>query len=383
MQVPFLDLKAQYDGIKDEIAEAVDKVFDSRMFCLGPSVVKFEQEIASYCGSKFAVGVSSGSDALVASLMALGIGSGDEVITTPFTFFATAASIVRVGATPVFVDIDEDTYNISAAGIEAKITGRTRAILPVHLYGQVAQMGPISEIAQRHGLAIVEDACQSIGAGQDGVMCGNFGAAGCFSFYPTKNLGAAGDAGLVTTNDEEVAERLRIVRDHGQNPRYFYKMIGGNFRLDGIQAAVLSAKLKHLDRWNQRRRDNAALYDELLSPLPLRCPKTSAGNVCVYHQYTIAVADRDRLKDYLAEKGISSAVFYPKPLHVQGCFADLGYNAGDFPATERACEQVLSLPIYSELRQEQIRYVASTIREFYESSTSAAVAQSTARASQD
>jgi dTDP-4-amino-4,6-dideoxygalactose transaminase len=364
MQVPFLDLKAQYACIRDEIMQAIGDVCESQMFALGPAVEELEDKIASYCGCKYAIGVSSGTDALLISLTALGIKDGDEVITTPFTFFSTAGSVVRVGARPVFVDIDADSYNIDAGGIEEKITDKTRAIIPVHLFGQVAPMKAIMEIARGHGLAVIEDAAQAIGASQNGVKCGNFGDCGCFSFYPSKNLGGFGDGGMVTTNDDELAKRIKILRDHGQSPRYFYKVIGGNFRLDGIQGAVLSVKLKYLDEWNERRRQNAAVYDRLFADSAIRRPKIDPDNVSTYHQYTVAVSNRDGLQKFLAENGISSAVFYPKPLHLQECFRELGYREGDFPVSERLCKEVLSLPVYPELREEQIEYVARTALRF-------------------
>jgi len=365
MQVPLLDLKAQYATYKNEALEAINEVCESQLFCLGPAVSEFEKEIASYCGSKYAIGVSSGSDALLVSLMALDIKAGDEVITTPFTFFATAGAISRLGGRPVFVDVDSNSYNIDPAGIEEKITEKTKAIIPVHLFGQAAQMKPIIQIAKRHKLSVVEDAAQAIGAIQDGTICGNFGDCGCFSFYPTKNLGGFGDGGLVVSNNEELVEKIKFLRNHGQNPQYFYKLIGGNFRLDGIQGAVLTVKLNYLDGWSEKRRQNAALYDEILADSPVRTPKIDPNNVSIYHQYTIAAPERDRLQKFLADNEISSAIFYPKPLHLQECFSELGYKQGDFPVAERLCDEVLSLPIYPELRTEQIEYVAGTILKFY------------------
>jgi dTDP-4-amino-4,6-dideoxygalactose transaminase len=321
--------------------------------------------VATYCNSKYAIGVSSGTDALLVSLMALDIKPGDEVITTPFTFFATAGSIVRLGAKPVFVDVDPNSFNIDPSAIEQKITDRTRAIIPVHLFGQIAQMNAITEIARHHNLTVIEDAAQAIGASQDGIKAGNFGDCGCFSFYPTKNLGGFGDGGLVTTNREEIALKIRALRDHGQNPRYFYKVIGGNFRLDGIQGAVLNVKLRYLDDWNKKRRQNAALYDDFFSDSPIKTPKIDENNVSIYHQYTITSPKRDKLKQFLAENSIGSAIFYPKPLHLQDCFSDLGYRPGDLPVAEQLCEEVLSLPIYSELTSEQIEYVAKTVNKYY------------------
>ena len=365
MQIPILDLKAQYANIKDEITQAISEVCENQAFALGPAVAEFEENVAAYCNSKYAIGVSSGTDALLVSLMALDIQPGDEVITTPFTFFATTGSIVRLGAKPVFVDVERDSFNIDPSAIEQKITKKTRAIIPVHLFGQVAQMKVITEITERYNLAIIEDAAQAIGASQDGIKAGNFGDCGCFSFYPTKNLGGFGDGGLVTTNREDINQKIRALRDHGQNPRYFYKVIGGNFRLDGIQGAVLNVKLKYLDEWNEKRRQNAALYDTLLSDSPVKIPKINENNVSIYHQYTITTPKRDKLKQFLAENNIGSAIFYPKPLHLQDCFSDLGYRPGDLPIAEQLCEEVLSLPIYSELEPEQIEYVAKTVLKYY------------------
>ena len=365
MRVPILDLKAQYQTIKGEVHRAINDVCESQAFALGPAVAKFEEEVAAYCGVKHAMGVSSGTDALLVSLMALGVKPGDEVITTPFTFFATAGCVARIGAKPVFVDVDPDSYNIDPAGIEERITERTRAIIPVHLFGQLARMRPIMDIARRHNLAVIEDAAQAIGASQGGVKAGNFGECGCFSFYPTKNLGAFGDGGLVTTNHDALAEQIRALRDHGQKPRYFYKVVGGNFRLDGIQGAVLNVKLKYLARWNEKRRQHAALYDRLFADSPVKTPKVEADNVCIYHQYTVTAPERDRLQQFLADHGIGSAVFYPKPLHLQECFLELGYRQGDMPVSERLCHEVLSLPVYPELSPEQIEYTAKTVLKFY------------------
>jgi dTDP-4-amino-4,6-dideoxygalactose transaminase len=365
VQVPFLDLKAEYATYKSEALRAISEVCESQLFALGPAVAEFEGKIAAYCGSKFAIGVSSGTDALIASLMAMGMGPGSEVITTPFTFFATAGCIARVGARPVFVDVEADSYNIDARRIEEKITEKTRAIIPVHLFGQMAQMKPIMEIAGRYELAVIEDAAQAIGASQDGTECGNFGDCGCFSFYPTKNLGGFGDGGLVTTNSKTLAEKIKILRDHGQSPRYFYKVIGGNFRLDSIQAAVLNVKLKYLDEWNEKRRRIAALYDEIFADSPVARPKAASNNFSTYNQYTVTVPRRDELQKFLGENQIGSAVFYPKPLHLQECFSDLGYRQGDMPVAERLCGEVLSLPIYPELTEGQIEYVGKMVLKFY------------------
>jgi dTDP-4-amino-4,6-dideoxygalactose transaminase len=360
-----MDLKAQYAFIKDEVTQAISEVCEKQAFALGPAVAKFEENVAAYCNSKHAIGVSSGTDALIVSLMALDIKPGDEVITTPFSFFATAGCVARIGARPVFVDVDPDSYNIDPAGIKDKVTGKTRAIIPVHLFGQIAPMKAITEIASQHNLAVVEDAAQAIGASRDGIKAGNFGDCGCFSFYPPKNLGGFGDGGLVTTSTDVLADDIRTLRDHGQKPRYFYKVIGGNFRLDGIQGAVLNVKLKYLDDWNEKRRQNAALYDSLFAGSPVRTPAIDPGNVSIYHQYTITVPERDELQKYLADNDIGSAVFYPKPLHLQDCFSELGYREGDMPVAERLCKEVLSLPVYPELSPEEIECVAGTVLKFY------------------
>jgi len=360
-----LDLNAQYQTIRQEVSAAIADVCDKQAFALGPAVAAFEKNIAEYCGCKHAIGVSSGTDALLVSLMALGIGAGDEVITTAFTFFATAGSVARLGAKPVFADVDPQTFNIDPAQIERKLTAKTRAIIPVHVFGQMAPMKAITEIAAAHDLAVVEDAAQAIGAAQAGVKAGCLGDYGCFSFYPSKNLSAFGDAGLVTTNSDQNAERVRILRHHGQNPTYFYKVVGGNFRLDGIQAAVLDVKLRYIEQWNEKRRQIAARYDQLLAEAPVRTPKIAPENTSIYHQYTIVAPRRDALRDHLAANGIGSAVFYPRPLHLQECFAELGYAPGDFPVAERLCGEVLSLPIYPELTAAQVEYVAEMICRFY------------------
>jgi len=365
MRVPILDLNAQYAAIRDEVTQAISEVCEKQAFALGPAVAEFEKNVAAYCNSKRAIGVSSGTDALLVSLMALDVKPGDEVITTPFSFFATAGCIVRIGARPVFVDVDPDSGNIDPAGIEEKITEKTRAIIPVHLFGQIAPMKAVTEIASQHNLAVIEDAAQAIGASRDGIKAGNFGDCGCFSFYPTKNLGGFGDGGLVTTNTDVLADDIRTLRDHGQKPRYFYKVIGGNFRLDGIQGAVLNVKLKYLDDWNEKRRQNAALYDSLFAGSPVGTPAIAPGNVSIYHQYTVTVPERDELQKYLADNDIGSAVFYPKPLHLQDCFSELGYKEGDMPVAERLCNEVLSLPVYPELSPEEIEYVARTVLKFY------------------
>jgi dTDP-4-amino-4,6-dideoxygalactose transaminase len=365
MQVVMLDLKAQFAKYKAELMRAVEEVCGSQILCLGPAVEKFEKEAAVYSGCKYAVGVSSGTDALLLSLMAAGIGPGDEVITTPFTFFATAGTVSRVGAKPVFADVDAGTFNIDPAKIEAKITKKTRAIIPVHIFGQISQMQPIMQIAKKHNLLVIEDAAQAMGATQEGKQAGSIGDIGCYSFYPTKNIGAFGDAGMIVTSNDALAEKIRLMRVHGENPRYYYRMIGGNFRMDNIQGAVLSVKLKYLDEWNKKRRDNAAIYNSMFAGTIVKPQKTERNNVSIYHQYTITAPKRDLLHAHLSKQGIGSGIFYPQPLHIQDCFKELGYKKGDFPAAEKLTDSVLSLPIYQELTAEQIDYVGKTVLEFY------------------
>jgi dTDP-4-amino-4,6-dideoxygalactose transaminase len=364
--VPLLDLRAQYEQLRDELLQAVTEVLDSQQCVNGPAIADFEARAAEYCGTAHAVAVSSGTDALLCSLMALEIGAGDEVIAPAFTFFATAGSIHRCGATPVFADVDPTTFNITPEAIEAAITDRTRAIMPVHLFGQMAPMASIRAIADRHNLAIVEDAAQAIGATQHGQAAGTAGALGCFSFFPTKNLGGLGDGGLIVTDDQALAERCRSLRNHGQSRRYYHDHVGGNFRMDTIQAAYLSVKLAHLDRWSEARRANAAHYGaKLRSVEGIACPSVAEGNVSIFNQYVIRAADRDALKQYLADHQIGSAVYYPLPLHQQPCFASLGYQPGDFPQAERAAKEVLALPIFPELTRQQLDHVAETICSFY------------------
>jgi len=365
MKVPLLDLKAQYATIKADIDAGIAEVFTAQRFILGPKVEQCEQEIARYSACSFAVGMSSGSDALIACLMAENIGAGDEVITSPYTFFATAGAIARLGATPVFVDIDPATYNLDVSQIEAKITSRTRAIIPVHLYGQMADMDAVMQIASRHGLVVIEDAAQAIGAEYGGRRAGSIGHYGCFSFFPSKNLGAAGDAGMVVTNDAQRLEKLRCLRDHGAKPKYYHKIIGGNFRLDALQAAVVTAKLPHLDEWTAARQRNAKHYDQLFAGigLPITVPAVMTDRH-IFNQYVIRVPRRDELQAYLKEKGVGTEVYYPVPLHLQECFAYLGYKAGAFPESERAAKETLALPIYPELSQPQLQYVAGCVRDF-------------------
>jgi dTDP-4-amino-4,6-dideoxygalactose transaminase len=366
MHVPLLDLNAQYAGIRSAVEAAVMDVLESQHFILGPTVKRCEEEVAAYCGCSHGVGVSSGTDALLVALMAEQIGPGDEVITTPYTFFATAGSIARVGATPVFVDIDPITYNIDAKQIESRITRRTRAIMPVHLYGQIADMNPIMSIAAKHGLVVIEDAAQAIGAQHQGRRAGSIGLYGCFSFFPSKNLGAAGDGGMVITNHAGRAETVRRLRAHGSYPKYYHSLIGGNFRLDAIQAAVVSTKLPHLDGWIASRQRNARMFDELFraAQLPVISPAVVTDRH-IFNQYVIRTPARDELRSYLQQCGIGSEVYYPAPLHLQQCFAYLGHKRGAFPESERAAVDTLALPIYPELTADQIEYVVRCVEAFF------------------
>ena len=358
MNVKLLDLQAQYLPLRQEIRRAIDEVCDAQALILGPHVERFERELAAYCGTRHAIGVSSGTDALLCALMALGVGPGDEVICPSFTFFATAGSVARLGATPVFADIDAATFNVDPADVARKVTGRTKAIMPVHLFGQVARMEPINAVAREHGIPVVEDAAQAIGAKRNGKRACSLGFAGCLSFYPTKNLGAFGDAGAICTSDDAFAEKCRKLRVHGSGHTYHHEMIGGMFRLAAVQAAVLSVKLKYLEGWHEARRKNAALYDQLLRGGKVVTPRIEEGNWSVYNQYVVRVPDRDRVKQRLADKGVGSGVYYPLPLHLQDCFAYLGVREGTLPETERACREVLALPVYPELPEEHVRYVA-------------------------
>lgn len=363
MNVKLLDLQAQYLPIRDEIRQAIDAVCDAQALILGSHVEKFEKELASYCGTKHAIGVSSGTDALLCALMAMGIKPGDEVICPSFTFFATAGCIARLGAVPVFCEIEPHSFNLDPSKLKAKITSKTRAIMPVHLFGQVAKMEQINEIACAHDLLVIEDAAQAIGAKRNGRPACAHGFVGCLSFYPTKNLGAFGDAGAICTNDDALAERCRKLRVHGSGHTYHHEMIGGMFRLAAIQAAVLSVKLKYLDRWHEARRRNAAIYDKMLAGSKVVTPKIDEGNWSIYNQYVVRVQNRDAVKQKLTDKGIGSAVYYPIPLHLQKCFEYLGCRKGDLPVSERACEEVLALPVYPELREDEVRHVAEQLLE--------------------
>ena len=369
--VPLIDLVPQFDTIREDVFTAVQEVFESQAFVLGDRVADFEAEIASYCDSRFAVGCASGTDALILAMMALEIGPGDEVITSPYSFFATASSIARVGATPVFVDIDPNTYNIATEQIEAAITPRTRAIMPVHLFGQCADMEPVWRIAVRHGLAIVEDAAQAIGASFSGRKAGVLGTLGCFSFFPTKNLGGAGDGGMVTTDDQDLAARLRRLRVHGDVGGYTHVEVGLNSRLDALQAAVLSIKLRQLDNWSNARRENATRYQELFAatglPGRIDLPVTSQDQHHVFNQYTIRVHQglRDQLLQGLRDRQVGCSIYYPKPLHLQECFASLGYQAGDFPEAERAAGETIALPIFAELGADRQELVVDRMQDTF------------------
>lgn len=369
MKVPLLDLKVQNDALRTEVDAAIKKVLDSNGFILGSEVAELEKELAAYCQTDFAIGCASGTDALLLALMAYDIGAGDEVITTPYSFFATASSVTRLGAKPVFIDINSTTYNLDVSQVEAKITERTKAIQPVHLYGQCAEMSFLKEIADKHNVPIVEDAAQAIGAECDGKRAGDIGAIGCFSFYPSKNLGAMGDAGFMTTNDEALAQKLFALRVHGSFERYYHKWVGLNSRLDAMQAAILRVKLPHLDAWTEARQRNAATYRELFIDKGLteaiHLPVKYDNGRHIYNQFVIRVADkRDELKQFLQENDIGSDIYYPVSLHLQECFAYLGYKAGDFPESERASRETLALPIYPELKTEQQEFVVDKIAEF-------------------
>ena len=371
MEIPILDLIAQHRQIGAEIEAAIMRVFQDQKFILGPEVRALEQELAPYCGCTEAVGCASGSDAILLALMACEVGPGDEVITTPFSFFATAGSIVRLGARAVFVDIEPNTFNIDSNKIEEAVTKRTKVIMPVHLFGQCSDLDTIDEIASRFKLQVIEDAAQAIGAEYRQRRAGSLGAIGCFSFYPSKNLGGAGDGGLLTTNNPELAESLKMLRAHGARKKYYHDRVGINSRLDSLQAAILRVKFRYLDQWSKARRRNAQRYRELFNESRLlgrnlvKLPAESADSLHVYNQFVIRARDRDRLKGWLAEKGIGTEIYYPLPLHLQVCFRDLGYNEGDFPESERAAAEALAIPVYPELDSNAQSYIVDTIAAFY------------------
>lgn len=369
--VPFIDLQAQYSGIKIEVLAAVSRVLDSQHFILGQEVSSLEKEIGQMIGTSFGVGCASGSDALLLALMAMNVGSGDEVITTPFTFIATAGSIARLRALPVFVDIDPETFNLDWKQVEAAITPRTKAIIPVHLFGLAAEMEKIMEVSRAHGVSVIEDAAQSIGARYNDQYLGNIGACGCFSFFPSKNLGGAGDGGMVTTNAPELADRLSMLRVHGSRRKYYYEVVGISSRLDALQAAILRVKLKYLAEWTEGRRRNAHRYRRLFDEAGLNgyviLPTEPIGTYHVYNQFSVRVQQRDKLREHLRQRGIPTEVYYPMPLHLQSAFAYLGYREGAFPKAESASRQVLALPIFAELTEEQQEAVVTAIAEFYAS----------------
>ncbi len=377
MKVPLLDLKAQYKAIKEEILKVAEEIFESQYFILGPRVEALEKDIAGYCSSKHAVGVSSGTDALLISLMAADIGSQHTVVTTPYTFFATAGSIFRTGAKPIFVDIDPDTYNISPESLEsviAAMTGkelaRLKAVMPVHLYGQCADMDPILKIANEYNLFVIEDAAQAIGAEYRGRRAGAMGDFGCFSFFPSKNLGAFGDGGIVITGSDELYDKLRVLRVHGSHPKYYHKLAGGNFRLDAFQAAVVSVKLKYLDKWTKGRQENANKYRELFANAGIddviKLPVEKEDRH-IYNQFVICVKDkRDDLRLFLNDVGVGTEIYYPIPMHLQECFLALNHKTGDFPVAEYAALHTLALPIYPELSDDQLAYVVEKIAAFFE-----------------
>jgi dTDP-4-amino-4,6-dideoxygalactose transaminase len=361
MQIPLVDLKAQYQTIQQEIQEAINRVLESQYFILGPEVEALETEIADYCQVTHAVGVASGSDALLLSMMALDISTQDEVITSPYTFFATAGAISRVGATPIFVDIDPRTYNLNPALIERAITSRTKAIIPVHLYGQCADMEPILDIADTAGLYVVEDAAQAIGAEYRNKRAGSLGHLGCLSFFPSKNLGGYGDGGMVVTNSAALAEKVRVLRAHGAKPKYHHAVIGCNSRLDSLQASILRVKLKYLNQWNERRQEKAAIYERLFQGSGATTPYAASYNKHVYNQYIIRVDRRDELMAVLKQHGIGTAIYYPIPLHLQECYAELEYGEGDLPESEKAAKETLALPIYPELKRKQQESVVEIV----------------------
>lgn len=367
MNVPFLDLKLQYQAIKEEIQSELNELYESQMFILGPMVETFEKRVAEYSNTAFACGVSSGSDALILALMAENIGAGDEVITTPYTFFATAGAIARVGATPVFVDIEPNFYSLDATKLEAAITPKTKAIIPVHLYGQMADMDAICAIAKKHDICVIEDSAQAIGAEHLGRRTGYFGDYTCLSFFPSKNLGGFGDAGMVITNDEKRFEKLKILRNHGMNPKYYHHIVGGNFRIDTLQATVLNVKLNYLDEWTRARQQNADDYRKLLKDIPgLALPAVAPwATRHTYNQFVIRMdaQRRQSVWDGMKKAGIGCDIYYPVPLHLQECFNYLGYKQGDFPNSERAANETLAIPIFPELTHVQKQYVASTIAE--------------------
>ncbi len=365
MTVPLLDLPAQYREYGDELEKEVIEILRSGRYIKGPKLEELERELADYCGVARAISCASGTDAILLALMAHSVGPGDEVITTPYTFFATGGCISRLGARPVFVDIDPATYNINPELIPAALSEKTAAIVPVHLYGQCADMDPILEIARAKKLPVIEDAAQAIGARYRGRPAGSMGSIGCFSFFPSKNLGACGDGGFMTTDDPDLADRLTILREHGAKPKYYHQVIGINSRMDALQAGIILVKLPHLDKWHEGRRRNAAFYDRRLAELPLVLPRVAEGCESVFNQYVIRTERRDDLRKHLQERGIGNEIYYPVPLHLQECYRGLGYGEGSFPEAEGAARETLALPIYPQLTAEQLEEVASAIESFF------------------
>jgi dTDP-4-amino-4,6-dideoxygalactose transaminase len=367
-KVPLLDLKAQYETVRTEIREAIDRVCESQYFILGPEVTALESAVASFCGAKHAIGVSSGTDALLAALMAVGVGPGDEVITSTYSFFATAGVIARLGARPVFVDIDPQTFNLNSGVVAAALSPATKALIPVHLFGLCADMSELLDLAERRRIFVIEDAAQAIGAKDAKTrFAGTIGHMGCFSFFPSKNLGAFGDGGMVVCNDSQLADALRVLRVHGGKPKYYHRVVGGNFRLDALQAAILRAKLRHLPLWTEARRRNAQRYRDLFEEQGLlklvSLPEDTPGHI--YNQFVVRLPERDCLQSFLRQEGVETEIYYPVPLHLQECFQHLGYQTGDFPIAEAAARESLALPVYSEITEDQQRYVVDKIGEFY------------------
>jgi len=363
--VPLLDLKRQYASIKKEVDESIAKVVSHAQFILGPEVKTFEENVASYCKTKFAIGVASGTDALLISLRACGVGPGDEVIIPTFSFFATAGVVHNLGATPIFVDIEPETYNLNPKLIEEKITQKTKVIMPVHLFGQCCDMDPILDLAKKHNLKIVEDAAQALGAEYKSKKAGSMGDLGCFSFFPSKNLGGMGDGGMVVTNNPELAEKVKLLRTHGAKQKYYHDIVGYNSRLDTLQAAVLNVKLKHLDNWSKERQEHAEVYNKKLKGMEITLPKAENFNHHIYNQYTIALKNRDELKDFLKQKNIGCEVYYPVPLHLQECFKYLGYKKGACPVAEKRALEAISIPVFPELTEAEQDYVISATKQFY------------------
>ena len=370
MKVPLLDLKPQYEQIRAEVEPALLEICQSQAFILGPKVQECEEAVAAYCGAAHGVGVTSGSDALIVALMAEDIGPGDEVVTTPYSFFATVGAIARVGAKPVFVDVERDTYNLDVAKLEAAVTARTKAIIPVHLYGQMADMDGVMAVAKKHGLVVIEDAAQAIGSEWKGRRAGSIGDYGCFSFFPSKNLGCFGDGGLVTMQDAAKAKKTKILRNHGSEPKYYHHLIGGNFRLDALQAAVVTIKLKYLDGWTAARQKNAERYRRLFAATGLEAAGRVAlpvakANRHIYNQFIVRAERRDELLAHLRARDVGTEVYYPVPLHLQECFRGLGHREGDFPESERAAKETLALPIYPDLTDDMAAWVVDSMAEFY------------------